>query len=326
LNVTEVPFEHVSRESRDFWDACVRTNPDLTPFHSYQWLACWAQAYGANRAAVVFEVRTALGEIDCLLPMMRWEGAVRTLSYNSSDYTGLVWSRRCSGASALANHLQVEARSSPVLLWNVRGHDPLVGALSRGVTLKLVERVGVTSVTLPLDRLRPWQQVAPISLGELRRKRGKLEKRGMTLRFAGRFDDATLTSAIALHTATWNRRGQPGSFADGRRREFLRLLGEEGPTLLCSTLSVGDRLLSYRLGPIDDRAYYDWNTGSDPDERNTSPGLVLLHGLVSRLSLSERVKRVDFLRGSEDYKRAWVTSSGWVSTYEVLGNQPPSAG
>src|SRR6185437_6046748 len=98
------------------------------------------------------------------------------------------------------------------------------------------------------------------------------------------------------------RRGQGGSFADPRRVDFVRRLMKEGPPLLCSTMTVNGQLVSYRFGPIDGTAYYDWNTGTDPAMARYTPGLVLLDAIVERLSMSERVRTVDFLRGDEDYK------------------------
>ncbi len=316
--IEEVPFDRIPEEILTFWRRCTQQNNDLTPFHSYEWLRCWADSYAAREDAYLAVAYNGTGTPVSLLPLMRWKGSLRSLSYNASDYTGLIWDGSRINVNDMAQYLLTNTSHMQVVLWNVRALDPLVVALTGESRLELVDRTAVTSMTLPHTRLRPWNQQAPISRRELGRKRRRLDEAGASIRYTRDLDDPSLERAMAIHTAHWARRGESGSFADERRRDFLRRLMRDGPALHCASLWIGTDLLSYRLGPIDDKTYYDWNTGTDPEARRYSPGLVLLDALIARLSMTERVRTIDFLRGEEDYKRAWLTESTWVSTYRCL--------
>jgi CelD/BcsL family acetyltransferase involved in cellulose biosynthesis len=307
-----------------YWDKCVADNQDLTPFHSYRWLSSWTEAYDAVQSATVLMVLDDADRPLGLLPLMKWNGVIRSLSYNASDYTGTVWTRNPGAvAAALAAHLRHMAATERVMLWNVRESDPLIAILKAQNQIKLNNRAIVSSIAMSASRFRPWNQLSPVSARELVRKRQRLEKKNMSVFFNSSVDSLTLAAMVDIHTRSWHRRGGSGSFVDERRLDFVRLLLNSRLPLLFILMYLGNRLVSYRFGPIDERTYYDWNTGTDPEHSRFTPGLVLLNMLVERMRQSERVTTIDFLRGGEDYKRAWHTQLDWVSEYEVIVQPHP---
>ena len=50
--------------------------------------------------------------------------------------------------------------------------------------------------------------------------------------------------------------------------------------------------------------YLYYNAGVDPDARDLSPGVVMVHRYVERAIETGR-RRMDFLRGHESYKYEW---------------------
>jgi CelD/BcsL family acetyltransferase involved in cellulose biosynthesis len=319
--VDAVELGRLAAEVADYWDECLSRNATLTPFHSRVWLTEWAKAYDATADAFVLVHRDGSGRLGGLLPMMRWSGEVRSLSYNATDYTGMVWFGNARPAAiALARQLRTIAADEPVRLWNIRPGDPLLNVLATRSGASLLGRSATSAIRIADARLRPWRQLERTSQRDLERRRDRLKAAGMRIWYGTRITDDVLVELTRVHTARWEARGEPGNFGDPRRVEFVRRLIRSRLRLFFGVMSVDESVLGYRFGPIDDTTYYDWNTGTDPAPafRRLSPGLVLLDDLVGRLFLSERVRRIDFLRGDEDYKRAWQTDDSWVSEYEVL--------
>lgn len=318
MSVHEEPLGALSMATREFWERSVSQNSVLTPFLSRTWLTCWAAAYGMTQDSTVLVWSNPEGDVRALLPLMRWRGELRSLSYNASDYTGLVWNGDPRAAvGELTTVLRERALRTRVRLWNVRPDDPLIQHLTATNAVALEAREIVSQTALHSLRLRPWHQLARISVRELERKHRKLQARGANLVVSSTVSDETLASMVDIHTRAWHRRGEAGSFGDGRRLAFVRDLIRLDLPLLFARLYIDDGLASYRFGPIDSNVYYDWNTGTDPEYAKFSPGVLLLARLLNRLAQTERVHTVDFVRGGEDYKRSWTTNTGWVSEYLV---------
>jgi len=119
---------------------------------------------------------------------------------------------------------------------------------------------------------------------------------------------ADLETFINLHQKKW---GDEGLFPDtpgGAQsrvlfRRLFELYGSEGPLRL-TFLSIGGRQIAAGIHFETDDGYLFYNMGMDPDARDLSPGVLMIHGLVAR-ALAAGVRRLDFLRGDEPYKYEW---------------------
>jgi len=119
---------------------------------------------------------------------------------------------------------------------------------------------------------------------------------------------ADLETFIELHQKKW---GADGLFPDTpggaqSRVLFQRLFelhGADGPLRL-SFLSVAGRRIAAGIHYDTAEGYLYYNAGVDPDARDLSPGVLMIHGLVER-ALAAGVRRLDFLRGNEPYKYDW---------------------
>jgi CelD/BcsL family acetyltransferase involved in cellulose biosynthesis len=143
---------------------------------------------------------------------------------------------------------------------------------------------------------------------EIRRKVRRAEAVGEI-----RLDDsadplADLDAFIDLHQKRW---GDLGLFPDtpggvqsrtfGRR--LFELNGADGPLRL-TFLTVGDRRIASGVHFETPDGYLYYNAGIDPDARDLSPGVLMIHAYVVR-ALETGKRRLDLLRGDESYKYEW---------------------
>jgi CelD/BcsL family acetyltransferase involved in cellulose biosynthesis len=119
---------------------------------------------------------------------------------------------------------------------------------------------------------------------------------------------ADLDAFIDLHQKRWGEMGLfPPTVGGGQSRVLFRrmfeLWGTDGPIRL-AFLTVGGRRIAAGIHFETPDGYLYYNAGVDPDARDLSPGVVMVHAYVER-ALAEGRHRLDFLRGDEPYKYEW---------------------
>ena len=117
-----------------------------------------------------------------------------------------------------------------------------------------------------------------------------------------------LEAFIDLHQKRWGADGLfPPTQGGAQSRVFVQrlfeLFGPDGPLRL-TFLSVGGRQIAagIHFETATDILYY--TAGVDPDARDLSPGVLMVHAYVAR-ALATGKRRMDFLRGNEPYKYEW---------------------
>lgn len=225
-------------------------------------------------------------------------------------------------AEALADHLSDTTGRQPwdvVDLRRLRCGDPAADALAvafggremtEGWTLN-VEREDVCPVvTLPegADLDGYLATLGKKERHEIRRKVRRAEGVGEV-----RLDDSAdplgeLKDFIQLHQKRW---GELGLFPDtpggAQSRVFARRLfelhGADG-LLRLTFLTVGGRRIAAGMHFETDDGYLYYNAGIDPDARDLSPGVLMIHAYVRR-AIEAGKHRLDFMRGNEPYKYEW---------------------
>lgn len=122
---------------------------------------------------------------------------------------------------------------------------------------------------------------------------------------------AWLEEMIALHAASWERRGQPGAFAGGFMRRFHAALVAEAATrgeLDLLRLTAGEETLGLLYGFRHRGVVYAYQGGfrSFAGEPEARPGLVA-HALAIEEARAAGLARYDFLAGDARYKRSLAT-------------------
>ena len=143
---------------------------------------------------------------------------------------------------------------------------------------------------------------------EIRRKVRRAEAAGEI-----RLDDAAdpladLEAFIDLHQKRWGDAGLFPSTPGGEQsrvffRRLFELWGPGGPLRL-TFLSIGGRRIAAGIHLETRDGYLYYNAGVDPEARDLSPGVVMVHAYVER-ALAAGKRRMDFLRGDEPYKYEW---------------------
>jgi CelD/BcsL family acetyltransferase involved in cellulose biosynthesis len=225
-------------------------------------------------------------------------------------------------ADALADHLARQLgihRWDAVDLRRLRCGDPAADALAaafgareieEGWTLNIEREDVCPVVTLPIaaDMDGYLATLGKKERHEIRRKVRRAEAVGEL-----RLDDSAdplgdLDAFIDLHQKRW---GDLGLFPDtpggAQSRVFARRLfelhGVDGPLRL-TFLTVGDRRIAAGIHFETNDGYLYYNAGVDPDARELSPGVLMVHAYVRR-ALEAGKRRLDFLRGDEPYKYEW---------------------
>ena len=225
-------------------------------------------------------------------------------------------------ADTLAAYLAEPSARRPwdvVDLRRLRCGDPAADALAAafgaresvaGWTLNVDREDVCPVVTLPLDADMDGylSSIGKKERHEIRRKVRRAEAVGEV-----RLEDAQhplddLEAFIDLHQRKWGATGlfpdTPGG-AQSRVlfRRLFELHGDDGPLRL-AFLSVGGRRIAAGIHFETPDGYLFYNMGVDPDARDLSPGVLMIHALIAR-ALASGVRRLDFLRGNEPYKYEW---------------------
>ena len=256
-----------------------------------------------------------------MLPLMERAGTLRSLSYNSSDYTGSIM---CGNSAELADriayNLRSEARQRPVILWNVQKNDPVVRSLYRSKCLIELSRIPIHRIDLGRVRADPegWLRESATRM-QAHRDLKRLQRDGAELTFHWRPDQPGLDVSMNLHDDEWQRRGRKGKFADPHRRRFISSLVKTGFPLFVSKITYNGKVISYVLSFYSRDAVFLWNAGYDIEHRALGPGSALLVAEILELIKKPRIKVFDFLRGDERYKKSYSNQMSCVCIYEITG-------
>ena len=131
---------------------------------------------------------------------------------------------------------------------------------------------------------------------EVRRKRRRFEEQAGAP--ALRRDAAALAGFAAMHRAA---SGAKGGFMTAEMEHFFGSLVDEAGAVV-DVLCDGDgATVGAAFGFEDADTYYLYNSAFHPDRAALSPGIVLVIALIDAILAGGR-RRLDFLKGREDYK------------------------
>jgi len=132
--------------------------------------------------------------------------------------------------------------------------------------------------------------------------------------------EKTLDEARRLHRLSRAEKGALGSFERSGYMEFHRELAHaiaDKGKLYFKFLMMDGKAVAFRYGFIDGGVYYDYQTGYDPTFSEHRPGFIMVALIIKDL-ISRGVKRFDFLRGDEHYKRHWAKKDRNTYRYYVF--------
>lgn len=282
-------LESLRGEWEELWEHC----PWATPFQSPAWLIPWWRTFRPGRLRVV-EHREC-GRLDGLALLYEDAGGVlRLLGAGNTDYLDVLAEPAVGMDWVFPDCMNAEFQ-------DVRESSPLACAAPASASIEIAAACPV--LELP-ETVKEWRERLPHGIKRnLRRYR---EKIGAICSETSR-DPALVEELFRLHGARWGQRGERGVLADPALRCFHRAVADgfaRRGWLRFWTVYANGRTAALIYAFVCRRCAYFYIGGFEPDLARFGPGTLAIGYAIER-AITEGVREVHFLRGSEEYKYAW---------------------
>ena len=296
-------------EWTDLWMRCWQA----TTFQRPEWLLPWLEAFRPTRPCVL-EVRRDQKLIG-LAPMFSYrsgrEQVLAPVGAGISDY--LDWLIDCDEEAAtlgaILSWLTTESEWDRMDWTDLPKGSPLLGSLLAQNELGSREHDVCPVLRLPSSIEELPKVVPPAQLRHLRaarRRIGRAGKFGIEVATCETLDEF-LEALLQLHGRRWRESGELGVLADERVQVFHRLAARallERGVLRLYGLRFEGKLIASLYALAERELIYCYLQGFDPAYAEFSPGMQIL-GAVIEDAVRQGKRRVDLLRGRENYKYGW---------------------
>jgi len=287
---------------------------DAFPQNTYDWCATWWRHLGSHRELHVVMVLDEDGQARGIVPLCieRHCGirVLRSFPINYGDFFQIIVSPEAEEEDVFELALSYMAqcrRWRCVLLAPINDHSTLHAFLCRkGCESKLL--VGNVVADIRADS---WDEY----LGRVSRNRRRLTHKKMRA-LEGQYDVEVDVVGDRKGYVQWFDRIREMVDARGMRdrpkrsnaymecvRETNSHLFSTGQMVLHLVKASGT-VIAYRIGIVQGRTYYDWNTSYDTAWAQYSPGMLSV-AYVIRSLIAEGFSTLDFMAGVYDYKLSY---------------------
>ncbi len=267
--------------------------PHIGPFAGAQFLAAWHRVLGNGARIHLVEAE------DGLVPMMR---TASTLEFaGDGDVTDYHSPRGAGIVELLAEYLAGVDEATPFRFDSM----PIEAA---EVVAKAVELAGCPAplrqhevapvLTLPATFDEYLAALAKKDRHEMRRKRRRFEAGLGPPVLERRRGRRSIADFAAMHRRS---AGEKGSFMDEAHESFFAVLHRDAGAVVDALVGGDGRVHAMAVGFEEPDAYYLYNSTYEPEDREHSPGIVLLEMLIRGAVAAGRT-RFDLLKGDEAYK------------------------
>ena len=314
----------------EVWDEIQAQSGSRSPFMSWAWHRAWADADPEAVAAQALVLRSEGGTaVQAMVPLL-----TRYLRFHRVRVRALTWA---IGDLGCPDHLDVLATGAAdvaalvplleelewdvIVLSNLAPNAPGAGRLAQAMAAR-----GHATQRQPLwvcpylELTGDWETYLMSVTRSRRQALRYMEKnlrRHHTVTITD-YDGARVEEGwrrlVALHERRWadgagDGGGGGGAFRDPRvdrlHRRFAAELARRGQLWLTTLDLDGEPAAAWYGFTADDTAYF-YQSGRDPRWERESVGQVLLAMMIRR-AMERGLKRFDFLRGEDPYKRQWTT-------------------
>jgi CelD/BcsL family acetyltransferase involved in cellulose biosynthesis len=317
---------------RPAWEELLAQIPTASIFNTWEWLAPWWRAFGANRRLRVLALHDDSGKLVGLAPLSFWNQSaglglrLRSLELmgdgsGDSDNLDVLVLPGCEAdcARELLNHLSGSSREWDVCRWNT---VPGSSVVAREIARQLEERKWFlwiyekpwSVLSLPETWEDFLKQVSSKERDNIRYYLRRLEKRHQTrfYRCESRGElEPCLEALYALHQKRWQERGEPGSFGTAERRAYYydlaRTLLDRG-WLEFWLLDLDGKPAAAQFSFRFRDTVYALQQGFDTAYSQLCVQDVL-RAYVLRQLIERGVKQYDFLAGRTRRKERWATTA-----------------
>jgi CelD/BcsL family acetyltransferase involved in cellulose biosynthesis len=310
----------------DIWDDLLHAKPQRNWFMSFDRLRLWAKHRLGQRRLHVILFETG-GQPAGFLPLVRSARRRLGLTFHTIELVGAktvelasfpVPVERPEAVGLVFDHLMSLGGDWDVLwLEELDSDDVRTNAIAEEAKRRAlaVEKHPISRCPyLPIDR--PFEELfeglfsSKSRNARLRKLRGLQREKDLQIRqWTPETDlERLLDGLTELEKSSWKGEEQIGIFAPEVaefHRDLIRFYTARGECDI-RYIAQGERIVSYRVGFLWDRVYYDFNTAYHPDVAKLSPSNMLL--LLALQDLCKMgVERIDFCRGVQRYKLEWAT-------------------
>ena len=323
LTVERLAAASELRQIRAAWEQLSESHVFTSP----AWLSNWWDAYQETHELFVLRVSDSHGDLVGLAPwyLERSVAAGKTLRFLGSgkactEYQSLLAAPGEGDRVALAvAEWLVDANHSRLDGWDhldlqaVPQADPAITLLA-----SCLERNGVRVAMKPgpacwrIELPACWEEYQAGLARNVRRKLRKIEKdyfaSGRVQQTVARSDlefEQLFDRLVEFHQRRWDTVGTPGCFTSPQFGSFLRRAANElggAQRAWLSQVSVDDQPAAVAFFLSDDESELMYQCGMDPAMREHQPGWLL--NVANLQTMFRRgIRRCDYLRGEERYKR-----------------------
>jgi CelD/BcsL family acetyltransferase involved in cellulose biosynthesis len=309
------------RLGRTAWTELVGRGDSPVVFLTWEWQRTWWESF--ERSGLMLLAAAPNGRMTAIAPLFAEDGMAYFVGSGGSDYLDFIGDVDSDVVTALLDAAREQV-------------DGFVGFRFYHVrdTSRTGDRLRAAAARLGLSFIDEGEMPAPYL--DMRREPEtslRLANKASLLRRENRFlrdgplevvhladGDAILPELegfMEQHVRRWAATPTPSLFLDPRQRTFYRRLTETAARagwLRFTRLSWNDRAVAYHYGFRygDDYLYY--KPTFDVEIASRSPGLLLMHHLLSAAH-REGVRVFDLGLGDEEYKRRFANASKHVQTW-----------
>jgi CelD/BcsL family acetyltransferase involved in cellulose biosynthesis len=311
--VTLEVIDNVQRllEIEPEWSSFARTIAGLTPFQLPRWLLTWWAHFGNGQLHVLVfrENDVMFGIVPCF--RHEWNGLrqITLIGSGISDYLEpAINPQYCPTIlDELRNHLEAEF-DWDVCDWQDLSASTPLSSLNGKFEVRTSPDMSCSEIPLTAT-FEQFRNARPKDLKRnLSRYRRKAEQLS-PLQFAvmKEADPETMKALVELHTAKWQRRGEPGMIHANSSAEFLCDVAREFACcdmLRLFSLHFDDKIVALIVAFSYRKTMFGYLSAFDPEYESLGFGRTLLFEAI-RYCYENGYQTWNFLRGEEPYKFWW---------------------
>ncbi len=289
------------------WSAFARTIDRATPFQLPEWLLPWWRHFGGGELHVLLfrEKGSMVGIIPLFLHEWNGRRQMTLIGSGVSDY--LEPAIAPEHREAVIECLRVHLAANPnweTCNWQDLSFDTPLERLASEIR----EETPCSEIRLTGTFEEYWKSRSKSLRQNVRRDRQKAESLGACeFEMSKQPDAESMNALIQLHSARWQRQGEPGMIEANRSAGFLADIAREfadRDMLRIFALRFDGRIAAVILGFAYRDTLFNYLTAFDPQYEALGLGRALLFESL-RYAFENGYASWDFLRGAEPYKSWW---------------------
>lgn len=304
----------------------IERNHDI--FMSKDWLYIWLKYYGDKKDYRIYYATDESNEIKAVFPIafIKEKDIITcTQIYDScTDYSYIICDKRSNKiALELINFIFQKETFEKMIINNIlMQSDTLKILLEIATKNKKESKIAFCEDNYYISTSGDYYDYCQKRSKNLKTKIKKIKKQTNYIFQVGlEYNEEILNEMMEIHRQRWKDSMQASTYFDSRREGFVKdicqffSLKNKLRIFILKDSNTG-KIVAYRFGFINQKKYYDWNTSFDINYKQQSIG-ILLCNYVIQYCFENNIEEFNFLRGGENYKKAFSTGKRELVTINI---------